>query len=420
VSPSPRTTTATIPALVLTLLVLAAPGAATGSERSFLVAAAGDISCPKEMTSAHHGEVERIEVPPSDMRCQGQRVADLILSAQPGIVLALGDLIQWQPSRTSAYEDFDLAWGRLGGRIMPTIGNHDYTLQPDGSSKPSGYFDFWQSRRTPRWKIGDRDRGWSSWNAGNWHMINLNSNCGRVDCTLSGPQMRWLVRDLKANHKSDGPKCLMAYFHHPRFSAGIPAGRTGDRSLLVNAWELLYRFRVDVVVTGHQHFYQRFRPMDPQGRPDPTGIRQFITGTGGASTFPIASDGDPPARNAEVAERRLGATFFRLGPDSYSWEFRSVRGVTVDRASRPVKCHRAGAGIDRRRPRLKRYVAHMKRVDGLLRQARRLERRWRVAKRRGWKRHWVRSLRRRLDRSIVRYDKARKRPLYASSARPGM
>jgi len=418
VPPVSHRTTTPLSILVLALLVLASPGASKGADRSFLVAAAGDISCPKEMTKAHFDDFQRVEVPPSDLRCQGQRVADLIQAAQPGIVLALGDLIQGQPSTTSAYDDFDLAWGRLGRRIMPTIGNHDYTRQRDGRLRPSGYFDFWASREAPRWKIGERNRGWSSWNAGNWHMINLNSNCGRVDCTLSGRQMRWLLRDLKANRKADGPKCLMAYFHHPRFSAGISAGRTGDRSLLVNAWELLYRFRADVIVTGHQHFYQRFRPMDPQGRPDPTGIAQFITGTGGASTFPITEDGDPPATNAEIAERRLGATFFRLGPDSYSWEFRSIRGKTFDRASSPRRCHGAGAGTDRRRTRLKRYVAHMERIHRLLRSKRQLQRKVRRAKRGRAGGRWVRQLRTRVAKTTVRYEKVRRRPLYPS-ARPG-
>src|SRR5690606_34020692 len=120
---------------------------------------------------------------------------------------------------------------------------------------------------------------------GTWHMINLNSNCHVADCTLTGPQMRWLLNDLKEDRQKPATQRTMAYFHHPLFSSGSPRGRSGEKMLVSNFWELLYRYRVDIVVTGHQHYYERYLPQNPSGKYDPTGITQFITGTGGASTF---------------------------------------------------------------------------------------------------------------------------------------
>ncbi|MBN8866743.1 MAG: metallophosphoesterase [Solirubrobacterales bacterium] len=379
--------------VALTALMPAQSGAADPAGPTVTVAAAGDISCPADMTEAAAGEFDDPEVPMKEMRCQGERVDDLIAAADPDIVLALGDLIQSQPSTTRAYDDFDATWGKLRGKIMPTIGNHDYLRQPDGSLAPSGYFDYWTNAGTPRWRIGAPDASWSSWNTGTWHMVNLNSNCNRVDCTFSGPQLRWLLKDLKANRQNPGTQCTMAYLHHPRFSAGIELGRTGDRMLLVNIWELLYRYRVDVVVTGHQHFYQRYLPQDPDGEEDPSGLTQFITGTGGASTFPTKDEDGNRARNSIFSKRGLGATFFTLGPDSYSWEFRDIEGNVWDQSNGETPCHSPNEGADRRAPRIARYAAHMARMRHLDGRVRKLNQRIRKLTRRKAVNRRIRPLR---------------------------
>ena len=50
-------------------------------------------------------------------------------------------------------------------------------------------------------------------------------------------------------------------------------------------WGLLYDNSADVVVAGHDHFYERFGKQDVDGRSDVRGIRQFIAGTGGATLY---------------------------------------------------------------------------------------------------------------------------------------
>jgi acid phosphatase type 7 len=57
------------------------------------------------------------------------------------------------------------------------------------------------------------------------------------------------------------------------------------------------RANTEVVLSGHEHNYERYSPQDPQGRVDPErGIRQFVVGTGGGGKYPI---GDP-IENTEV------------------------------------------------------------------------------------------------------------------------
>ena len=44
---------------------------------------------------------------------------------------------------------------------------------------------------------------------------------------------------------------------------------------------MLYEQGVDVIVSAHEHLYERYAPMSPDGqRNDTRGIRQFIVGTG--------------------------------------------------------------------------------------------------------------------------------------------
>lgn len=355
--------------------------AGPGSANAVSVAAAGDISCPADSTAQNVIEPGR-EPKPAAAKCQGKRVAQMISDQNPDVTLALGDLIQGQTSYKTAYNDFRLAWDPIKVRIASTIGNHDYHRNANGVLTASGYFRYWEEQKVPTWSYGKRDGGWSSWNTGKWHMINLNSNCQVTDCTFTGPQLRWLINDLKEDRKDPATECTMAYFHHPLFSAGVPRGQTGDRTLVANLWELLYRYRTDLVVTGHQHFYERYFPMNPSGERDPTGITQIITGTGGASTFhPEDVDGQS-ATNSVTSVRSLGATFFDLEDNSFSSYFRDMLGEQHDPT--PAKeCLSPNAGAAERTPRAKRYTRHMKRMATLEKRVARLDRQIRKLRRDG-------------------------------------
>lgn len=360
-------------------MALALP-ASSGTANALEVAAAGDISCPADSTRQNAIPPGTPEPAPGAAKCQGKRVADMIGNQNPDVALALGDLIQGQPSYAHAYNDFGLAWGGLGARIVSSVGNHDYHRNANGAWVASGYFRYWERQKAPVWSYGKPNRGWSSWNAGKWHMINLNSNCNAADCTFTGPQLRWLVKDLQANRKNPETQCTMAYFHHPLFSSGVPRGRAGDASLVGNLWEVLYRFRTDLVLTGHQHFYERYFPQNPSGERDDTGITQIITGTGGASTFRPAGKDDVPAVNAASSLRRLGATFLDLQDGAYSSYFRDMLGAEHDRVpSQP--CLKTNAGHEERVPRVRRYQGHMKRMASLDRRVNKLDRRIRRLRR---------------------------------------
>jgi hypothetical protein len=81
-----------------------------------------------------------------------------------------------------------------------------------------------------------------------------------------------------------------------------------------------------VVLSGHEHNYERFAPQDPEGRADPErGIREFVVGTGGKSHYPIL---DPIANSEVHNDETYGVLKLTLHPHSYAGQFVPVEGET--------------------------------------------------------------------------------------------
>jgi acid phosphatase type 7 len=80
-----------------------------------------------------------------------------------------------------------------------------------------------------------------------------------------------------------------------------------------------------VVLSGHEHIYERFAPQTPAGAADPArGLRQFIVGTGGRGLYAIGT----PKPNSEVRNNTtFGVLKLTLGSGSYAWQFVPVAGA---------------------------------------------------------------------------------------------
>ena len=104
-------------------------------------------------------------------------------------------------------------------------------------------------------------------------------------------------------------------------------------------WDRLYAAGAELVLSGHQHFYERFAPMNPSRvRDDANGIRQIIVGTGGTGVVA------PPAKTAPNSEvlgpnGGFGVIKLTLRGDSYEWQFIPVAGLTTFTDSGSGTCH---------------------------------------------------------------------------------
>jgi hypothetical protein len=222
-----------------------------------------------------------------------------------GIAFTLGDNAYFEGSAQQYHDCYDPTWGAFKSYTYPAPGNHEYQ-----SPAATPYYEYFGSN------AGPFGQGWYSFEAGDWHVVSLNSNYrDGVGVRANSAQALWLAADLAAHRN----KCTLAYWHHPLFTSG-PNGPNVD---MRDIWTILYNAGVDVVLNGHDHLYERFGPQDPSGRPDPVkGIRQFTVGTGGAALYQIAS----LAANSERIISQHGIMKLTLSSDRYDWEFLPLAG----------------------------------------------------------------------------------------------
>jgi hypothetical protein len=146
----------------------------------------------------------------------------------------------------------------------------------------------------------------------------LNSNCSQIGgCDAGSPQERWLRADLAAHPVT----CTLAYWHHPRFSSGTVSG---SNAFMQPIWQAFSDLGGDVVLSGHEHSYERFAPVDANGtRDEAQGIREFVVGTGGKDFHGFST----PLPTSEVRNRdTFGILQLTLRPTSYAWQFLPIAG----------------------------------------------------------------------------------------------
>ena len=224
-----------------------------------------------------------------------------LLDVLPGTILALGDLAYPTGSAREFAQCYGPSWGRHKARTHPAPGNHDYG---DGSAAP--YFAYFGEA------AGAPGEGWYSFALGAWHIVSLNSNCDEIGgCERDSREGRWLAADLAAHPAP----CTLAFWHHARFSSGAKHGST---ERMAPFWEILEEHGADVILSGHDHVYERFAPQDARGHADPGGIRQFTVGTGGRSLRRFG----PLLPNSEAhSGAAYGVLKLTLHPTGYDWEF---------------------------------------------------------------------------------------------------
>ena len=243
-----------------------------------------------------------------------------VLRRVPGVpVLALGDHAYNDGTAAEFASCFAPTWGVELPRLRPSPGNHDYGAS---GADPLGYFGYFGRL------AGATPRGYYSFDLGQWHIVSLNSN---IDAAAGSVQELWLRDDLANTAR----KCVLAYWHHPVFTSSP----RGDNPKMADVWRALSDFKVDIVLNGHEHNYERFKKQTPTGVVAVDGIRQFIIGSGGVGHTAAV----PPLKpNSELFNAlTYGVLKLTLEPNAYSWEFLpEMLGVVVDSSTASVACNR--------------------------------------------------------------------------------
>ena len=218
-----------------------------------------------------------------------------------GTVFTVGDNAYVRGTREEFRNCYEPTWGRFKSRTRPVPGNHDYE-----TAGAAPYYEYFGP------SAGPAGLGYYSFELGSWHAVALNSN---IPVNAASAQAAWLRNDLAANPS----RCTIAYWHHPLFSSGPD----GPSPRMAEFWRILYASGAEIVLNGHEHYYERFGPQDSAARPDSSrGVREFIVGTGGAVLYDMGS----PLANSERQIRGFGVLKLTLAADNYDWEFIPVSG----------------------------------------------------------------------------------------------
>jgi hypothetical protein len=245
----------------------------------------------------------------------GDTATAALLDSIPGTVFTAGDNVYTNGTASEFTTYYQPTWGRHKARTRPAPGNHDYN-----TSGATGYYGYFGSA------AGPSGRGYYSYDLGNWHIVSLNSE---VSMSVGSAQETWLRSDLAATAKG----CILAYWHQPRFTSGANHAPNTATGPLVQA---LYDNHADVIVTGHNHQYERFAQLNPSGALDTAnGARHFVAGMGGAGFYGFGTI----LPNSQVRNSNThGVLKFTLHASSYEWQFVPEAGKTFT-DSGSTACH---------------------------------------------------------------------------------
>jgi len=192
----------------------------------------------------------------------------------PAFVLHTGDMVETGgvEAEWDAFFEFEAPLLKHVP-ILPVFGNHEYVL---GRTVFEGLF------RAPPSSSGGTDR-WYSADVGNLHIAVLDA--GQVG---NEPQLEWLAEDLA---QAKAPVKVVA-LHQPLYTFSNHAPEVALREKLL---PILTQNGVALVVSGHNHLYERFFGH---------GIQFVVTGGGGA---PLYDAHDEPDANNEGADVRVEA-----------------------------------------------------------------------------------------------------------------
>ena len=298
----------------------------------FLVAAFVVVTCPGLFPPVH---AQRASAPPpatifgvgdimhcdaSDRAEQTGLLMERLLNTTPNSIgVTFGDNSNDDGSPES-YDCFDRSsWGKLMSRLIPSPGNHDYGVD----KVLPFYFLYFPQAGQPR-------LGYRGFDFGGWRIYALNSELVAPELRLA--QLQWLEGELAVHSRS---KCVMAYFHRPPFSSGNFA----SPAWVMPIFRKLYKYGVDLIATGHEHFFAAMPPTTPDGVVDAAyGVPALIAGTGGAVFFNRPRTLKFGNAGEQVLTHALGILKITLKPAAFDWAFVPV-DATVRGPSGSGQCH---------------------------------------------------------------------------------
>lgn len=208
-------------------------------------------------------------------------------------VLMMGDNLYGSETARDFQKKFELPYKKLLDdkvKFYASLGNHDLALQVNYEHFNMDGKEYYRFKK------------------GNVAFYALNSNY------MDQKQVAWLESEL-AKDTSEWKVC---FFHHAPYSS---AKKHGSNNQLREVVEPIFvKYGVDVVLTGHDHVYERIKPQK--------GIYYFVTGAGGKLRTGDINRSSPLIEKA--FDRDLHFMLFEVAGDQMYFQAITRTGETVD------------------------------------------------------------------------------------------
>src|SRR5437870_1872815 len=211
-------------------------------------------------------------------------IAQRILAESPSLVLHTGDVV-YNPGGTPGttidlYQRnyFNYYYQTMSSvPFFPSLGNHDY----GPSAAPYLAIHALPTENVP---FADRHK-YYSYDWGNVHFISLDGHESLERAVNSGgPMLQWLENDLRSTRQF----WRIVYFHYPPYAAGPNMNDPHSALVRQHIVPILEAYGVQVVLTGHEHSYQRSQPLRKSAFVTAdVGTNYISSGGGGALLYPV-------------------------------------------------------------------------------------------------------------------------------------
>lgn len=250
-------------------------GLQPGKTYQYRCGVGGDWSPGRAFTTVAKGAVNYRFAVHGDSRSDNTsrgKVRALMQTRKPAFSLHTGDFVSTGSSQSQWDTFFKTmeplyAWSPM----MGALGNHENLAQI--------YFDQLAFPPYAPQVTGLKNELFYSFDYGSTHVISLSTEHSP---SPTDQQAVWLKKDLSKAAKNPAIRFIVAYAHRPPYSSGPHGNNTAGQK----AWNHLFEsFGVDVTFWGHDHTYERTKPMF-QGSPvKQGGVTYIVTGGAGAPLY---------------------------------------------------------------------------------------------------------------------------------------
>ena len=175
-------------------------------------------------------------------------------------------------------------------KFYATLGNHDEALQVNYENFNMNGKEYYRFKK------------------GNVAFYSLNSNY------MDKKQVKWLEDELA----KDTSEWKICFFHHPPYSSAKKHGSDGQLREVLEP--IFLKHGVDVVLTGHDHVYERIKPQK--------GIYYFVSGAGGK--LRTGDINEASTITEKSYDRDLHFMLFEVAGDQMYFQAISRTGETID------------------------------------------------------------------------------------------